>query len=273
MPTGFTSAGVAEAKLKQMESHYIQLRNGAGAEWQNVLLNDTANVRTGNLDLETVLKASAALSGEIILPRLLKKMMQIIMENAGAQTGFLIMEKNGERFIESEIKADEDEIKILQSIPVSQSDLLAESVLNYVYLTQETVILDDAFKSQLFSNDEFIKNHNCKSIVCIPLMNMGKIQAVIYLANDLTSGAFTEKGVGILKLLAGQMAISIENALFYNDLENKVKERTNELEIEKKKSDDLLLNILPEDIANELKQTGRTKPRSYEVCHSNVYRF
>jgi histidine kinase len=256
----------AEAKLKQMESHYIQLRNGAGAEWQNELLNDPATVRIGNLDLETVLKASAALSGEIILPRLLKKMMQIIMENAGAQTGFLVMEKNGERFIESEIKADEDEIKILQSIPVSQSDLLAESVLNYVYLTQETVILDDAFKSQLFSNDEFIKNHNCKSIVCIPLMNMGKIQAVIYLANDLTSGAFTEKGVGILKLLAGQMAISIENALFYNDLENKVKERTNELEIEKKKSDDLLLNILPEDIANELKQTGRTKPRSYEVA-------
>jgi class 3 adenylate cyclase len=95
---------------------------------------------------------------------------------------------------------------------------------------------------------------------------MGKIQAVIYLANDLTSGAFTEKRLGLLKLLAGQMAISIENALFYNELEHKVEERTNELRIEKKKSDDLLLNILPEDIANELKQTGNTKPRSYEVA-------
>jgi class 3 adenylate cyclase len=95
---------------------------------------------------------------------------------------------------------------------------------------------------------------------------MGKIQAVIYLANDVTSGAFTAKGVGVLKLLAGQMAVSIENALFYTELENKVKERTNELEIEKKKSDDLLLNILPEDIANELKQTGHTKPRSYEIA-------
>ena len=63
------------------------------------------------------------------------------------------------------------------------------------------------------------------------------------------SGAFTEKGLLLLKLLAGQMAISIENALFYNELENKVKERTNELQIEKKKSDDLLLNILPEDVA------------------------
>lgn len=255
----------AEAKLKQMESHYIQLRGGGG-EWQTELLQEPAKQRTGNLDLETVLKASSTLSGEIILPRLLKKLMKIILENAGAQTGFLIMEKNGERFIEAEIKADSEEIKILQSVPVSQSNLLAESVLNYVYLTQETVILDDACKSQLFANDEFIKNHECKSVLCIPLLNMGKIQAIIYLSNDLTSGAFTEKRVGLLKLLAGQMAISIENALFYTELENKVEKRTIELQNEKKKSDDLLLNILPEDIANELKQTGRTKPRSYEVA-------
>jgi histidine kinase len=95
---------------------------------------------------------------------------------------------------------------------------------------------------------------------------MGKLLAVIYLANDLTYGAFTENRVSLLKLLAGQMAISIENALFYNELENKVDERTNELYLEKKKSDDLLLNILPEDIANELKQTGRTIPRSYDIA-------
>jgi predicted ATPase/class 3 adenylate cyclase/tRNA A-37 threonylcarbamoyl transferase component Bud32 len=256
----------AEAKLKQMEEQYVQLRPGATDEWQQDMLKEPVKERVANIDLETVLKASAALSGEIILPRLLKKMMQIILESAGAQNAFLVMEKNGHRFIEAEIKDDDDEIKILQSVPVTQSNLLAESVLNYVYLTKETVILDDACKSTLFGNDEFIKSHECKSVLCIPLLNMGKIQAIIYLANDLTSGAFTEKRVGLLKLLAGQMAISIENALFYNDLENKVKERTYELEVEKKKSDDLLLNILPEDIANELKQTGYTKPRSYEVA-------
>lgn len=256
----------ANAKLKQMEKQYTQLRSGGGAEWQIDLLQQSARDGNGNIDLESVLKASSALSGEIILPKLLKKMMQIILENAGAQTGFLIMEKNGERYIEAEIKVGNEEIKILQSVPVSKSDLLAESVLNYVYMTQETVILDDASKSQLFGNDAFIKNNECKSILCIPLLNMGKIQAVIYLANDLTSGAFTQKRVELLKLLAGQMAISIENALFYNELEHKVEERTNELRIEKKKSDDLLLNILPEDIANELKQTGNTKPRSYEVA-------
>ena len=91
------------------------------------------------------------------------------MENAGAQNGFFIMEKSGENFIEAEIKADSEEIKILQSVPVSGSELLAESVINYVYLTQETVILDDACKSELFGNDAFIKNNQCKSILCIPL--------------------------------------------------------------------------------------------------------
>jgi len=256
----------ADAKLKQMERQYTQLRGGAGAEWQMDLMQEPARERSGNIDLETVLKASSALSGEIILPKLLKKMMQIILESAGAQTGFLIMEKNGERYIEADIKAGNEEIKILQSVPVSKSELLAESVLNYVYMTQETVILDDASKSQLFGNDTFIKSRGCKSVLCIPLLNMGKVQAVIYLANDVTSGAFTERRVGLLKLLAGQMAISIENALFYSELEQKVEERTNELRIEKKKSDDLLLNILPEDIANELKETGNTKPRSYELA-------
>lgn len=256
----------AEAKVKQMDLRYIHLNSDSGTDWHQESLPNRTKESAGNLDLETVMKASSALSGEIVLPRLLKKMMQIIMQNAGAQTGFLIMEKKGEPFIEAEIDEDKEEIKILQSVPVRQTGLLAESIVNYVYQTQETIILDDAGKSQLFGNDEFIKQHECKSVLCVPLINMGKTQAIVYLTNDLTFGAFTENRVALLKLLAGQMAVSIENALFYTELENKVNERTNELNIEKKKSDDLLLNILPEEIAEELKQTGHTIPRSYEIA-------
>ncbi|TMI89496.1 MAG: GAF domain-containing protein [Bacteroidetes bacterium] len=254
----------ADAKVKQMEKRYTHLHSGKQITWHNETAQDQE--RTGNLDMDTVLKASAAISGEIVLSRLLKKMMQIISESAGAQTGYLVMDKKGERSIEAEIKANEETIKVLQSVPVYKSELLAESILNYVYLTKEKVILDDAEKSQLFGNDEFIQRRACKSILCIPLMNMGRVQAVIYLSNDLTYGAFTENRVALLEVLATQMAISIENALFYSELENKVEERTNELYIEKKKSDDLLLNILPEVVAQELKQTGRTTPRSYELA-------
>lgn len=257
----------AEAKLKQMTEQYPVLKNiSSAAEGLQETFHDTIKEGTGSLDLETVLKASSALSGEIVLPRLLRKMMQIIVENAGAAKGFLIMEKNGERHIEAETGEDINDIKVLQSIPVKQSGLLAESVLNYVYRTQETVILDNAAGSQLFAGDSFIEKHACKSLLCVPLVNMGKLQAIIYLSNDHTIGAFTENRVALLKLLAGQMAISIENALFYSELEQKVEERTRELSIEKKKSDDLLLNILPEEVAAELKQTGRTTPRSYKVA-------
>jgi len=254
----------ADAKIKQMEKRYTHLRSGKPIVWPTDMTQEKKH--DGSLDMETVLKASAAISGEIVLSRLLRKMMQIISESAGAPTGYLVMERKGERCIEAEIKGDDETVKVLQSMPVHTSGLLAESVLNYVYLTKETVILDDAMKSQLFSNDEFIRDNECRSILCIPLMNMGRVQAVIYLSNDITYGAFTENRVALLEVLASQMAISIENAIFYNELENKVEERTNELYIEKKKSDDLLLNILPEVVAQELKQTGRTTPRSYEVA-------
>jgi len=257
----------ADAKLKQMEKYYPQFKGGSLMQDSDQdIQTDTGKNNLADLDLGTIMKASSAISGEIVLPRLLKKMMHIIIENAGAEKAFLIMEKNGERFIEAEISANSEEVKVLQSIPVRHCGLLAESIVNYVNLTQESVILDDAMKGQLFVNDPFIEKHGTKSVLCIPLMNMGKLQAIIYLSNDLTYGAFTEKRVALLKLLAGQMAISIENALFYNELENKVEERTNELYLEKKKSDDLLLNILPEEIAAELKLTGRTTPRSYEVA-------
>ena len=256
----------ADAKLKQMKKRYTNLHSGKPIVWHTETSQETMHERTGSLDMETVLKASSAISGEIVLSRLLRKMMQIISESAGAQTGFLVMERKGERCIEAEIKEEEEAIKVLQSVPVHGSGLLAESVLNYVYLTKETVILDDAGKSQLFSNDEFIRENESRSILCIPLMNMGRVQAVIYLSNDLTYAAFSESRVALLEVLASQMAISIENAIFYKELENKVEERTNELYIEKKKSDDLLLNILPEVVAQELKQTGRTTPRSYEVA-------
>lgn len=256
----------AAAKAMQMEKRYTHLSSGKPIVWHRTASPDSGETRTASLDIETVLKASSAISGEIVLSKLLRKMMQLISENAGAQTGYLIMEKKGERCIEAE-KRDEDEtVKVMQSLPVHRSGLLAESILNYVYLTKETVILDDAVKSHLFGNDDFIQQHQCKSILCIPLMNMGRVQAVIYLSNDLTYGVFTKDRIALIEVLASQMAISIENAIFYNELENKVEERTNELYIEKKKSDDLLLNILPEVVAQELKQTGRTTPRSYEVA-------
>jgi histidine kinase len=246
----------ADAKEKQMSVRY-------GAK----IITDTSHgkdmVHT-DLDLAAVIKASTALSGEIALPKLLKKLIQILLENAGAQRGYFILEKGGGRFIEAEGSSDKEDIVTMQSVPVANCGLLAESIMNYVATSRESVILDNAAESLLFSNDEYIKANRSKSILCAPFMNKGKIQGIIYLSNDLITGAFTGQRLALLRLLTGQIAISIENALFYDDLENQILHRTRDLQIEKKKSDDLLLNILPEEIANELKETGSSEARQFD---------
>ncbi|MEO5647911.1 MAG: adenylate/guanylate cyclase domain-containing protein, partial [Chitinophagaceae bacterium] len=252
----------ADAKVKQMNVKYGLGKTGSADLWEEKQQHQ--DTTTSGLDLTSVLKASTALSGEIIFSRLLKKLMQITMENAGAQQSFFIMEKKGELIIEAESHADKDDVMMVPPTHVNIDKKLATSIINYVQLTRETVILDDARTSFLFANDQFIKAQQPKSILCMPFINQGKLQGVIYLSNNLITGAFTEKRIALLRLLTGQIAVSIENSLFYEDLENKVQDRTEELRIEKKKSDDLLLNILPEDVAAELKLTGRSQPRLFE---------
>lgn len=263
----------AKAKVEQLDIKYQQLLNLAiksTADFRNRFSESTQSITFADtttdavtVDMLTVLKASQTISGEIVLENLLRKLMVLLNQNAGAEKGFLLLENNGKLFIEAESSKESDSVEILHSQPLESCGKLAESIVEYVFLTQETVILDDASESTLFIKDEFINTHKPKSILCAPFLNHGKLQGIIYLSNDLTAGAFTDKRLALLKLLTGQIAISIENALFYDQLEQRVLDRTKELQEEKKKSDDLLLNILPQDIANELKQTGHSKARSY----------
>src|SRR4030095_9258472 len=101
------------------------------------------------------------------------------------------------------------------------------------------------------------------SVLCAPLVQQGKLTGIIYLENNLTNAAFTQERIDLLILLSGQMAISIENALLYENLEEKVKERTRELNEEKDKSESLFLNILPSETADELKRTGTAKAKEF----------
>lgn len=264
----------AKAKVEQMDTLYRPLLNVAlksTADFRNRLVDhnqsttfESTTTDAVGVDLLTLIKASQTITGEIVLENLLRKLMELLTQNAGAENGFLFLENDGKLLIEAESSNKTEKVETLQSLPLEGCGKLAESIVNYVALTKETVILDDASESQLFVNDEFIKKYKPKSILCVPFLNHGKLKGIIYLSNDLTEGAFTENRLALLKLLTGQIAISIENALFYDHLEKRVSDRTQELQEEKKKSDDLLLNILPLDVANELKQTGQSKARSYE---------
>jgi predicted ATPase/signal transduction histidine kinase/CheY-like chemotaxis protein/tRNA A-37 threonylcarbamoyl transferase component Bud32 len=193
------------------------------------------------LDLATVIKASQVLSSEIVLDKLLTKLMQIVLENAGAEKGVLLLEKAGELQIEV-FGTNTDGIVVQQSAVVNATQEIAapccpSSIVNYVARTYEPVVLNDAFHEGAFTLDGYITEQQPKSVLCTPILNQGKLTGLLYLENNLTTGAFTPERLEVLQLISSQAAISIENAQLYADLaeanrtlEAKVNERTLELQ-------------------------------------------
>lgn len=173
-----------------------------------------------SFDIESVMKLSQAITGEIILNKLLAKMMRIVVENAGAERGSLILPNNsGELRIEAELNLKTGEPEVLQSICIDNSDLLPEAILNYCYRNRELVLLSDAYNHPEYSSNAYIKQRKIKSLLCMPLINQGKISGLVYLENNLTKGSFTKNRLKTLKMLSSQIAVSIENAKLYHTLE------------------------------------------------------
>jgi PAS domain S-box-containing protein len=212
----------ATAKIKDLEARYPQLlTKPVVTTLSRSSLAKTTSISTSTrsreaLDLASVMKASQAISGEIVLDKLLASLMKILIENAGAQKGFLILENQGNFLIEAAGKVDSDTVTVLQSIPIDNH--LPTSIINYVVRTKETLVFNNAVREIQNPNDPYIKAHQPKSILCLPLINQGKLISIVYLENNLATDAFTAERLEVLKLLSSQAAISIENATLYTEV-------------------------------------------------------
>lgn len=243
----------AKAKVKALETDYPQILVGATHRTEGKGISTRISTSGGDaqaLDLSTVMKASQTLTSEIVLDKLLAKLMNIAIENAGAQKGFLILQSQiepetepGKWVIEAEGIVDSEAVNILRSRPVDAVDsdtqlpLLSTAIINYVIHTKENVVLNDATHEGQFTRDSYIVATHPQSILCTPLLNQGKLTGILYLENNLTTDAFTPERVETLKILSAQAAISIENSRLYKQLEAysrnleiKVDERTQELQ-------------------------------------------
>jgi predicted ATPase/serine phosphatase RsbU (regulator of sigma subunit)/tRNA A-37 threonylcarbamoyl transferase component Bud32 len=192
------------------------------------LVSSSDNTASNWLDFNSFMKAAKTLSGEIVLRRLLEKMMHVVIENAGAETGFLLLPKQGEWFIEAEACIDSHQVNVLQSLSI-EDQAIPKTIIYYVERTQENVLLNHASQDNPFFHDPYIIKYSPKSILCTPLVNQRELTGILYLENSLSTGVFTETQLEILKILSSQIAISIENALLYRTLEEKVEERTRQL--------------------------------------------
>ena len=228
----------AKSKVEDLDKKYPQWLASTASGTQKTLatISTTTTSSAEALDLATVLKASQTISSEIVLDKLLAKLMRTVIENAGAQKGFLILKKDRKWAIEAEGVVNSDEVHILQSIPINSTNpdkqipILPVAIINYVIRTEENVVLNDAVIEGQFTHDPYVVATQPKSILCTPLLNQGKLIGLLYLENNLTSGAFTEDRLQVLKILSSQAAISIQNAQLYVELHESERKITQYLE-------------------------------------------
>lgn len=226
----------AIAKVRDLETQYPQFLSikSANSITASTTISTTISTLTKStsqwLDLNSIMKAAQTLSGEIVLSRLLEKMMRIVIENAGAEKGLLLLSQGEQWFIEAEGRIDCDAVSVLQASRVQEGVALPVSLVSYIVRTQESLVLNNASTDGLLVRDRYIKQHQIMSVLGLPLINQEQLIGILYLENNLTAGAFTTDRLETLNLLSAQIAISIQNAKLYAEIQTKERTLTQFLE-------------------------------------------
>ena len=223
----------AESKCIQLESSYPALLRAKSDYRKKEQAGFSANTAVSSktaLDLASVLKASQSIASQVKYVDLLRNLMHITIENAGAERGCLLLSKDDQLCIESLGITGSDDIEILPSVPLNKMNILPNSILNYCWRSEESVIVNDAIHEEPFRSDPYIQKNGLLSVMCLPITARGKINGLLYLENSLLKGAFNRNRIDLLQMLSGQIGIAIENSILYENLEEKVSERTKEIE-------------------------------------------
>jgi diguanylate cyclase (GGDEF)-like protein len=184
------------------------------------------------LDMVSLVKAAQILSNEVGLKNVLTRLIAIMRENAGGQVARLLLVSGGACRLEADI--DGDAITVLQA---RQLDLDAPvdpqfplSLLRYVMRTGAEVIEDSIAAASRFAADPYVQLHRPRAVMCLPVRVGGRVDGILYFENNLADASFTEERVAFLRMLGAQAMISIASARLHDSLEQRVAERTAQLE-------------------------------------------
>lgn len=224
---------LAVLKLKESRSLFEWIQATAVVDYQNSLLEEmdangsagglkdfsvsvSSSVTHDGIDLFSVIKSTHVISSEYELNELLKRMLPVIIENAGAQKGVILLIENNQMFVKAS-SDDQGEVVVYDELPVSQFDI-SLPILNFTSNTGESVILEHAHLSGRFVNDPYIVKNKVRSLLCMAISHKNKFTGLLYLENNLTSGAFNQNRTKVLNILATQASISIENATYFKHI-------------------------------------------------------
>jgi PAS domain S-box-containing protein len=204
----------ADGKVRQLRQIYPHL------EEKEKPLQPTSTIGTQveHLDLSTVIKVVQAISSETDPEKLVDALMRMAIEQAGAERGLLILGQRNEPRVEALAGTIGDSIVVKLCDELVSASTLPESVLRHVVRTSEIVVLDDAISHPSFSADPYVIERQVRSLLCVPLLNRTELTGALYLENNLSPKVFSAARITVLKLLASQAAITLENALLYRNL-------------------------------------------------------
>ncbi|WP_437637695.1 AAA family ATPase [Sorangium sp. So ce854] len=209
----------AHAKVEQLDQRFPRL-----ALRKPIAPTVTFAVRAEQFDVLSVVKAAQSISGELELPHLLETLLRIVVEHAGAEEGHVLLLRDDHLSTAAAIAAPGGAVRLFGA-GEAPSAALPRSILNYVRRSHEHVRLDDAAGRHPFMEDEYFRRKRPRSVLCLPIVREARLIGVLYLENNLVTGAFTPARLSVLELLASQSAIALENALLYSELEQENAER------------------------------------------------
>jgi PAS domain S-box-containing protein len=253
----------ADGKVRQLDEMYPDLRQEESLPGPT----STIGAPVEQLDLATVIKVSQAVSGEIALESLIDTLMHTAIEQAGAERALLIMPCGKEPRIKAEATTSGDAVTVCLVDEAVTERVLPESVLHYVLHSREMVILDDAAAHSPFGVDSYIRERQARSILCLPLLNQAKLIGLLYLENNLTPRAFAPTRISVLKLLASQAAIALENAHLYRDLAEREKQLTATAEVLR------TISNAPSDIQSALNAVAEHAARLCDASNARIWRL
>ena len=243
------------------EAHYLYKQWGAHRkvslmekQYSHKFMNEDSTMRvTGvtrstasisNIDMSSILKSSQAISSEIKIAKLLKVLINIMIENAGAQRGCLLLrnEVDNRFYIEAMQSANSSQLNVIHSVLFTESKDICVEIVQYVTRTREAVVIHDASKDENWQDNPYIRQNSIKSVLCIPVIYQNKLKGVVYLENNLSDYVFTAERLETIKILSSQSSISIENARLYENMEEQVRKRTIQLNDTNEKLKELSLH-------------------------------
>ncbi|MEW9583386.1 PAS domain S-box protein [Paraburkholderia sp. DGU8] len=204
----------AFGKVRQLDQLCPALRQDDRVRYSEGMIDAPVE----DLDLATVIKVSQAVSREIVPEKLIESLLRTAIEHAGADRGLLIVPRGSEFLIQAEAKTCGGSVTVSLRETPGSADTLPESVIRYAARTREIVILDDTSVPGPHSSDARLRAHGVRSVLCLPLIKQGALVALLYLENSLAPHVFTPGRISVLKLLASQAAISLENSSLYGEI-------------------------------------------------------